>query len=288
MQPAHSALSDGQQSRPTLAGRTVLIADDDTVLLGMLDARCRTLGLRVETASDGLRALLKVTKDKPDLLILDLNLPDVDGFRVVERLTDPKFPPLPVIVLTGRSGQDSVQRCEELGVLYVYKDENMWRELESTIFKVFLEKGESRAQTISTEQAPLHRTPRILIVDDDPVVLRSLTSTLNKYDLEIMHAPSGMQGYWITLRTQPDLVVTDYNMEQGSGHYLLSRIKSTPSLQHIPVIIFTGQMISEGEQHAIRRDLRGRGQAAAFIAKPMTASALIDEIARHVPLRKKN
>jgi CheY-like chemotaxis protein len=287
MQPSHSALSDRQHSRPTLTGKTILIADDDPTLLRALEARCRALGPKVETASDGLRTLLKVTKDKPDLLILDLNLPDVDGFRVVERLTDPKFPPLPVIALTGRSREASIQRCEELGVLFVHKDENMWNELESTIFKVFLEKSESEPLP-STEQAPVVKTPRILIVDDDPVVLKSMTSTLQMYDLELIHAPNGMQGYWLTLRMQPDLVMTDYNMEQGSGHYLLSRIKSTPSVQHIPVVIFTAEAISDGEQHAIRRDLRGRGQAAAFIAKRMSPSALVNEIARFIPLRKKN
>jgi CheY-like chemotaxis protein len=287
MQLTNSGLSDPQQGRPTLVGKTILIADDDPTLLRALEARCRALGAKVEAASDGLRTLLKVTKNKPDLLILDLNLPDVDGFRVVERLTDPKFPPLPVIALTGRSREASMQRCKELGVLYVHKNEDMWNELESTIFKVFLKKSASE-RLPSTEQAHAFKTPRILIVDDDPVVLKSMTSTLQMYDLELIHAPNGMQGYWLTLRTQPDLVMTDYNMDQGSGHYLLSRIKSTPSVQHIPVIIFTGQTISDGEQHAIRRDLRGRGQAAAFIAKRMSPSALVNEIARFIPLRKKN
>jgi CheY-like chemotaxis protein len=163
----------------------------------------------------------------------------------------------------------------------------MWNELESTIFQVFLEKSELR-QSSSTEQAPTFKTPCILIVDDDPVVLRSLSSSLQIYDLKIIQAANGMQGYWLTLRMQPDLVMTDYNMEQGSGHYLLSRIKSTPSVQHIPVIIFTGETISDREQHAIRRDLRGRGQAAAFIAKRMSPSALVNEIARFIPLRKKS
>src|SRR3989304_8922795 len=125
MQPeTHTTALRPEQSRPTLAGKTVLIADDDEALLRALDIRCRHLGLRVETATDGLRTLLKVTKEKPDLLILDLNLPDVDRFKAVERLSDPKFPPLPVIVLTGRSDDAAIQRCEELNVFYVHKGAN--------------------------------------------------------------------------------------------------------------------------------------------------------------------
>ena len=76
-------------------------------------------------------------------------------------------------------------------------------------------------------------------------------------------------------------------MDQGSGHYLLSRIKSTPSVQHIPVIVFTGQPIGEGEEHAVRRDLRGRGQAAAFVTK-RNPTSILEEIRRHLPLSGKS
>lgn len=284
MQPAHPSLSP--PPRPALYGKTVLIADDDEALLRVLAARCRGIGLTVETATDGLRTLLKVAKDKPDLLILDLNLPDVDGFRVVERLTDPKFPPLPVVVLTGRADQAALQRCEELGVLHVQKGPDSWEALEATMTQVFLEKHE-RESTAPPEESIAERPPRILVVDDDPLVLKALSAMLQKYLVEVVQAPNGMQGFWLTLRTQPDLVITDYNMDQGSGHYLLSRIKSTPSVQHIPVIVFTGQPIGEGEEHAVRRDLRGRGQAAAFVTK-RNPTSILEEIRRHLPLSGKS
>jgi CheY-like chemotaxis protein len=283
----HTAITSAPQlSRPSLAGKTVLIADDSPTILDLLKTRCSALGLRVETSNDGLRTLLKVSKEKPDLLILDLNLPDVDGFRVVERLTDPKFPPLPVIVLTSRSDPASIQRCEKLGVLYVHKGADGWDELEATIFKVFLRKPDNEAD-LAQEKTPPNRPPRILLVDDNPVALKSLASSLRKYNVEIIQAPNGMQGFWLALRSQPDVVITDYNMQQGSGHYLLSRIKSNPSVQHIPVIVFTGETVTERELHPIERDLRGRGQAAAFITKAHSTTALIEQIKRYVPLRGK-
>jgi CheY-like chemotaxis protein len=285
----HTAItSTPQQRRSSLAGKTVLIADDSPTILDLLKTRCSALGLRVETSNDGLRTLLKVSKEKPDLLILDLNLPDVDGFRVVERLTDPKFPPLPVIVLTSRSDAASIQRCDELGVLYVHKGADGWEELEATIFKVFLNKPEIKVEDPAQERILASRPPRILLVDDNPVALKSLTSSLQKYHVEVIQAPNGMQGFWLALRSQPDLVITDYNMQQGSGHYLLSRIKSNPSVQHIPVIVFTGETITDRELHPIERDLRGRGEAAAFITKAHTTTALMEQIRRYVTLRGKD
>ena len=280
MQPeTHTTALRPEQSRPTLAGKTVLIADDDEALLRALDIRCRHLGLRVETATDGLRTLLKVTKEKPDLLILDLNLPDVDGFKVVERLSDPKFPPLPVIVLTGRSDEAAIQRCEELNVFYVHKGPNTWADLEPLIFDVF--RSKLREPKPETQQTT---APRVLLIDDNRLVLKMMAQSLEKYQLEVIQATSGMQGFWLALKKQPDLIITDYNMEHGSGHYLLSRIKSTPSTQHIPVIIYTGTPLAKGQQFAIERDLRGRGQAAAFLTKSKDPAGLIAEVRKHIAL----
>jgi CheY-like chemotaxis protein len=276
---SNTALS-GTQSRPSLAGKTVVIADDDVIVLDYLELRCRHLGLRVETATDGLRAVLKVGKARPDLLILDLNLPDVEGFRVVERLADPKFDPVPVIVLTGRSDDPTKRRCKDLNVYYVHKSEDTWSDLEPLIFE-FLVKKPSNPKPEESEPAV---TPRILLVDDDPQRLRTLVQTLQKYQLHVFQASSGVQGFLVALKNQPDLIITNYDMEQGSGHYLLSRIKSTPSTQHIPVVVYAGKRLDAGHVYAIQRDLRGRGQAAAFIGKPIDPATLVAEVRRHVTL----
>jgi CheY-like chemotaxis protein len=274
-------------SRLSLSGKTVLIADDDITILEILEVRCRAIGLRVETSTDGLRTLLKVKREKPDLLILDLNLPDVDGFRVIDRLTDPKFLPLPVIVMTGQSDEACIKRCKELGVPRIQKGADFWAELEPTIYRTFLNTRGNGGGVSEPQHPAVSRTPRILLVDDDPIVLKFLVRSLEKYQVEVIQASSGMQGFWLTLRFQPDLVVTDFNMQEGSGTYLLSRIKSNPSVQHIPVIIFTGETLAEKQVHAIERDLRGRGQAAAFVTKAHDITNLIEQMRRHVLLQGK-
>ena len=260
----------------TLSGKSVLIADDRGGGGGTLELRCRGLGMRVETASDGHSTLLKLMNNKPDLLILDLNLPDVNGFKIVERLSDLKFPALPVIVLTAQSDKAAIQRCDELGVLYVHKDG--WEALEKAIFRIF--GGPNDEAQDGTNQA--NGVPRVLLVDDSPVVLKWLTSALQNYDLEVSQASNGMQGFWLTLKTHPDVVITDYNMEHGSGYYLLNRIKRTPSTQDIPVIVFTGQSLERGEERTIQR-----GPAAAFVSKPDPA-ILLAEIGRHIPLKERD
>ncbi|MGB3023122.1 MAG: response regulator [Methyloceanibacter sp.] len=278
--PATSTAVTGPQSRPSLEGKTVVIADDDKIILDYLALRCRHLGLRVETASDGLRAVLKVSKERPDLLILDLTLPDVEGFEVVERLADPKFPPVPVIILTGRSDDAAKQRCEDLSVYYVHKGSETWADIEPLIYEILI----SRPVEPKAEAQQPAVMPRVLVVDDNPVILSALTQRLQKYQVNVIQASGGTQGFLLALRNKPDLIITDYNMEEGSGHYLLSRIKSSPSTQHIPVIVYTGTPLSKGEEFAVQRDLLGRGQAVAFVTKANDQTDLMAEIRKHIPL----
>jgi CheY-like chemotaxis protein len=278
--PAISTALSGPQSRPSLEGKTVVIADDDPIILDYLELRCRHLGLKVETASDGLRAVLKVGKARPDLLILDLNLPDVEGFRVVERLSDPKFAPVPVIILTGRSDEASKRRCDDLNVFYVHKGTETWEDVEPLIFELLANKPAA-----PQEEAPQPAAaPLVLVVDNNPAVLTELTQRLQKYQLNVIQASGGTQGYLLALRSKPDLILTEYDMEEGSGHYLLSRVKGSPSTQHIPVIVYTGTRLSKGEEFAIQRDLRGRGQAAAFMMRGANSADLMTEVGKLIPL----
>jgi DNA-binding response OmpR family regulator len=162
-QPDSSTLS-AAQTRPSLEGKTVVIADDDPNIVEYLELRCRHLGMQVETAYDGLKAVLKVGKTRPDLLILDLNLPDVEGFRVMERLSDRKFAPVPVIVLTARADDAAIQRCKDLHAYYVHKSEETWNDLEPLIFEILRnERSEPKAEPVAHHT----NTPRILLVDDD-------------------------------------------------------------------------------------------------------------------------
>ena len=133
---------------------------------------------------------------------------------------------------------------------------------------------------------PLHpRNPvRVLIVDDDAVSLKSISTGLQRYGIEAFTAANGMQGFWLALKERPDVIFTDYHMANGDGRYLLGRIKSTPSTQRIPVVVFSARALSEGERSAVSRDLQGRGQAAGFLTKPISVSAFLKELRHHVSL----
>jgi len=254
------------------------VADDDPIIRDYLSARCNQAGLKVAVAEDGLRALLKVSKEDPDLLILDLNLPDVEGFRVCERLKDPKFRPLPVIILTASSDQKTMRRCEELGAIYIQKGPQLWDELSVAMRRIF---ETSKANDEKFGATELASAPKVLLVDDDAIILKGLTSRLAKYGIKAVTASNGMQGFWMALKEKPDAILTDYYMAGGDGHYLLNRIKSTPATKHIPVIVCSGSMSDAKARMPVERDLRGRGGAADFLMKPVSVETLLASLQRH-------
>ena len=66
----------------------MLIADDDPAIVKMLAARCAGMGFEVETATNGLQALIKANRSHPDIMIIDVNMPEADGLTVCARLLD--------------------------------------------------------------------------------------------------------------------------------------------------------------------------------------------------------
>lgn len=94
----------------------VLIADDDPLLLALLEHKLASAGFQVSTVEDGQAALAAVAETRPDLLILDAMMPVMDGFETLRRLrADPELAGVPVIMLTALKQENAVLNALELG-----------------------------------------------------------------------------------------------------------------------------------------------------------------------------
>jgi CheY-like chemotaxis protein len=110
-----------------VSSKSVLIADDDADVLTALTLRCEQLGLDVRRTCNAMAALVMSRFDPPNLLIIDVNMPGGNGLSVCEMLTtDTGRAPVPTIVLTGRTDQATIERCQGAGVHYVRKGGDVW------------------------------------------------------------------------------------------------------------------------------------------------------------------
>jgi two-component system, response regulator PdtaR len=99
----------------TVAGAHILIVDDDRLVLATLGHGLRDAGYRVSEAADGAAALALVSREKPDLALLDVRMPDISGVKLAERLAEEHG--VPFMFLSAYGDPDIIQRATELGAL---------------------------------------------------------------------------------------------------------------------------------------------------------------------------
>jgi len=276
-----------------MRGKTVLIADDDADFLTVLAQRCKALGLSVQVATDGLGALATIVREDPDLLILDIDMPAVGGMGVAQKLlSDPKMRPIPVVFCTGQSDAATIERCKALGAHYVTKGADAWSNLKPIICRLLAMQDEvveiASAAPAAVAPAPVEpppaALPKLLFVDDDADLRRVMQIRLRACGVDVRTASTAMQALWIAMKETPDVIITDYHMPEGSGQYLLGRLRGTPLLKDIPVILMTGASAGMSRDFALERRFLGEYGASAFLSKPVDLDVLLDALAEHIAI----
>ncbi len=96
--------------------KKILIVEDEQTLLKLESILLRSKGYHVVGASNGLEALAIAARERPDLVLLDVMLPGMDGFQVCQHLkTAPETRDIPVVMLTARTKQDDIARGRAVG-----------------------------------------------------------------------------------------------------------------------------------------------------------------------------
>ena len=113
--------SRGGSNMPEDIGKKILICDDDDTMVFLLESLLERQGYTVQTALDGFECLLKFKKDKPDLLLLDLDMPVKNGFEVLDELsTGGGLDSTPVVVISAGERMENKQRLEGYGVKDIF------------------------------------------------------------------------------------------------------------------------------------------------------------------------
>ncbi|MBU0573202.1 MAG: response regulator [Candidatus Margulisiibacteriota bacterium] len=124
-----------------MPGEKILIVDDEQDIVSALSIRLKAMGYEVDTAFDGMEALDKARAGKPDLILLDIMLPKLDGYKVCRMLKfDEQYKDIPIIMLTAKVSDQNRKMGQEMGANgYLNKPFNP-EELMSTIRKLLEER----------------------------------------------------------------------------------------------------------------------------------------------------
>jgi CheY-like chemotaxis protein len=265
-----NALETSHNRRPRM-----LIADDDPAIVRMLADRCAGVGFEVETATNGLQALIKANRSHPDIMVIDVNMPEADGLTVCARLLDPTKRSLNVIVVTGSRETETVDRCEGFGAFYVRKGPEFWSGLASALTETFPRMMDQidrlRRQPMGAE---MRERPRVLLIDDDTDIKQFLSSRLDKCGVELLYAPDIARGYRMACKETPSVIISDYFLPNGGIPYLLSRLRTTPATENIPLFALTGRDLDEITRHSLMLEICGKPGAARVFRKSFDTEEL--------------
>ena len=130
----------------------------------------------------------------------------------------------------------------------------------------------------SDRAASQPKRPRILCVDDDPNVSAAIARRLRPFDIDVLRAYSGMQGYWQMVTESPDAVIVDLAMPNGSGEELIECAMRNETTMYIPTIVLTGKRSHGSQASLLRMGISG------FLQKPVTCERLLWELGHHIDL----
>jgi CheY-like chemotaxis protein len=259
----------------------VLVADDDPCVLRAIAERCNRMGFDVETANSGLQALIKASETQPDLILIDVHMPEVDGLSVLSMLADVAKTSQHVIVMTGRPGQQIEELCAKFDATCLGKGRQFWQELEQILIDVYPERANEIMRTSQQRVAtPVSERPRVLLIDDDPSVKKFYSHKLSKLGADLLFASDGTRGFWVARRQEPTVIIADYWMPRGDAEYLLTRLRSVPETSDIPVVVQSGRNLNPAIKDRLQSDIHGHPGATRILRKSSDVGELVDVLQR--------
>ncbi|HEY1892087.1 MAG TPA: HAMP domain-containing protein [Steroidobacteraceae bacterium] len=236
----------------------LLVVEDDPHYARVLLDLARRKGFKVLVAGTGERALSLAAKHKPTAISLDIFLPDMLGWTVLNQLKrNPETRHIPVQLLTV---EDERQYGLERGAFsFVTK----------TITTESLEEALDRLKTFTSV-----RPRRLLVVEDNAAERMSITELLAFEDIEIVTADSGKAALELMRERSFDCVVLDLALPDISGFELLAEVQKDAKLRDTPIVVFTGRELTVEEEGALRQ------QAKSIVLKGVRSpERLLDETA---------
>ncbi|PZA13477.1 response regulator [Rhodopseudomonas palustris] len=259
----------------------ILIADDDPAVVKVLSSRCEKMGFAVDTACNGMQMLLKARRTAPDLMIVDVNMPKLDGLTASFHLLDQGGPALDILIVTGSSDETTIERCESMGLFYARKGPEFWADLKAALIEIFPHRAvaiTAHSDAVADHPELVPNRPRVLIVDDDEQVGTFLASRLNKLGVETVYAPDAARALRLAVRRSPSVVVTDYYMPQGGAEFLITRLRSIPETANIPVLVLSERDFDKASAEALTREVLGHAGAVGIFKKSFDVSELFQMI----------
>lgn len=238
--------------------KKILIVDDDPDVVDLIKNRLETNAYEVFTASNGIEAFALCEDFTPDLILLDVCMPTMDGYKFIQEIKwKSDFKDIPILILSARS-QTKDLFAEEGFDSFIQKpfhSDDLLRQIDNCL----------KAEKVLPKK-------KVLVVDDECDLVELLESRLEANGYEVVKAINGRTGLKKAKDELPDVIILDVCMPKIDGFNVCRILKSNPKLKDVPVIILTSRATKNDRK--IGREI----QADEYLVKPFEAATLLKKV----------
>ncbi len=288
-----------------------LVIEDDLFYQTYVNDLLAETGVDIVNASDGEAGLALASSEKPDLVIMDIEIPKIQGFVLLKNLREnPETKDIPIIMMSGKVEKDLLERHSRLSTHaegYLMKPfsgqdlielirkvlkielpggeagpgENLPDEVSAPAKEIsqvpdeVTEPGTAPATDVSADRVPGDRAAgvmRALVVDDSQYIIDIAKDFLKEIGAEVFTALDGQAGLTQAIDNIPDIILLDVQMPGLNGFVVCEKLKKDPRTSEIPVILMSAVVDDESFQ----RHSKLRYHADAYLQKPFMKSELQD------------
>ncbi|MCO5103289.1 MAG: response regulator [Burkholderiaceae bacterium] len=269
--------------------RRVLVVEDDARQRESVRALLQSDGIEIVGVETAAQALEQLARSTFDCMVMDVNLPDLSGYELLEKMAEQEevsFPP--VIVYTGRAlNADEEQKLRRFSRSIIIKDahspERLLDEVTLFLHQVESEMSEERQRMLqrarNREEAFEGRT--ILVVEDDVRNVFALASVLEPTGIRVEIARNGREALeWLDShrgKQGADLVLMDIMMPEMDGYTAMREIRKRPDGKRIPIIALTAKAMRDDQEKCLAAG------ASDYIAKPLDVDKLMSLVRVWMP-----
>jgi CheY-like chemotaxis protein/signal transduction histidine kinase/HAMP domain-containing protein len=261
--------------------KRLLIVEDDEVERNSVAELLSHEDIEIASAATGSEALERLRRDQVDCVVLDLKLPDMSGFEVLETIRDDaELRDVPVVVFTGRelsADEDATLHTMARSVVVkgVESPERLLDETALFLHRVVADLPAAKQHMLerlhSSDEDLMHRT--VLLVDDDARNIFALSSVLERRGMEVLTATTGSEAIGV-LESASDvaIVLMDIMMPGMDGYETIQAIRSNAKFRRLPILALTAKAMKGDREKCLEAG------ASDYLAKPVNVEQLLSAL----------
>jgi len=226
----------------------VLLVEDNPITRKLVRVGMQQAQIELGEAGDGAAALELIRQRRPDLILMDLLLPDVDGFVLVQRLREmTELRTVPILAFSGLLSQLDEKRVAESGFT-----DFVTKPIEPLKLVRIVRAHLPTADVADVAQRSPGANRKIVLADDDDVQRKLSVFKLTRLGYDVVDVPDGQAALEAARTTRPDAIITDAMMPVLDGFGLCAAVRKDVALKNLPIVLCTSTYVDDADRDLAR------------------------------------